>query len=95
MPSALPAREVGAEDYQYPFQVTTMTRTCAAQSLPQEAEEMVDELPTDREAAAYPEVVRTKSFFLPPMSLGGGAHAGAGGHVGTCSWFLARAIRLL
>jgi hypothetical protein len=42
-----------------------------AQSLPQEAEELVDELPTEQGAARFPaeEVVRTKSFFLPPMSL--------------------------
>ena len=42
-----------------------------AQSLPQEAEELVDELPTEQGAQRFPaaEVVRTKSFFLPPMSL--------------------------
>ena len=39
------------------------------QSLPSEAEDLVDKLPTDREAAALPEVVRTKTFVLEPMSL--------------------------
>lgn len=27
------------------------------------------ELPIDQEAAAFPEVVRTKTFFLEPMTL--------------------------
>ncbi|CAL8463898.1 g3433 [Coccomyxa elongata] len=39
------------------------------QSLPSEAEDLVDKLPTDQEAAAFPEVVRTKTFVLEPMSL--------------------------
>ncbi len=34
-----------------------------------EAEDLVDELPTQHEAAAFPEVVRTKTFSLPPMTL--------------------------
>ncbi len=39
------------------------------QSLPSEAEDLVDKLPTDQEAAAFPEVVRTKTFVLEPMTL--------------------------
>ena len=39
------------------------------QSLPSEAEDLVDELPTDQEPAAFPEIVRTKTFSLPPMTL--------------------------
>ena len=39
------------------------------QSLPSEAEDLVDELPTDQEPAAFPEVVRTKTFNLMPMTL--------------------------
>jgi hypothetical protein len=39
------------------------------QSLPSEAEDLVDELPTDQEPAAFPEVVRTKTFNLTPMTL--------------------------
>ncbi len=40
-----------------------------AQSLPTEAEDLVDRLPTDQEAAPLPEVVRTKTFYLQPMAL--------------------------
>lgn len=39
------------------------------QSLPSEAEDLVDELPTDQEPAAFPEIERTKTFSLPPMTL--------------------------
>jgi hypothetical protein len=30
---------------------------------------MVDTLPTDQEATLFPEVVRTKTFFLTPMTV--------------------------
>jgi hypothetical protein len=39
------------------------------QSLPSEAEDLVDELPTDQEPALFPEIVRTKTFNLAPMTL--------------------------
>lgn len=39
------------------------------QSLPSEAEDLVDELPTDQEPAVFPEIVRTKTFNLAPMTL--------------------------
>ena len=39
------------------------------QSLPSEAEDLVDELPIDQQPAAFPEIVRTKTFNLPPMTL--------------------------
>ena len=39
------------------------------QSLPSEAEDLVDELPIDQQPAAFPEIVRTKTFSLPPMTL--------------------------
>ena len=29
----------------------------------------MDELPIDQEPAAFPEIVRTKTFSLPPMTL--------------------------
>ena len=38
------------------------------QSLPSEAEDLVDEFPQEP-PAAFPEIVRTKTFSLSPMTL--------------------------
>ena len=38
------------------------------QSLPSEAEDLVDEFPQEP-PAAFPEIVRTKTFNLSPMTL--------------------------
>ena len=51
------------------FGKVLLIRCCCVQSLPTEAEELVDRLPTDQEAAPLPEVVRTKTFYLQPMAL--------------------------
>ena len=42
--------------------------TCILQSLPSEAEDLVDEFPQEP-PAAFPEIVRTKTFNLSPMTL--------------------------
>ena len=41
---------------------------CLMQSLPSEAEDLVDEFPQEP-PAAFPEIVRTKTFSLSPMTL--------------------------
>ena len=52
-----------------PCSAELLRTVLCAQSLPTEAEELVDRLPTDQEAAPLPEVVRTKTFYLQPMAL--------------------------